>query len=78
MKTSAKKLLELPLAHRVYGGGDRRAAWIVVEDPYAGKRRVYTVYRLSLTGSKEASVIGRELPLQAARAVIRRDMEVVR
>lgn len=77
MKTRAHKLSNLPLAHHVYGG-DRRAAWLLVEDPYAGSRRVYTVYRISLTGSKEASVIGRELPLPTARAVIRRDMEVAR
>ena len=70
-------LQELGLKHHVYGG-DGRAAWLIVRDPCAGCKNVYTVYRISLIAHKEAHVIGRELPLPAARRVVRKDMETVR
>jgi len=65
------KLPTLCLRHDLYGDG--RAAWLVVVDPCAGRKHVYTVYRIALTGTKEARVIGRELPLTLARDVVRRD-----
>lgn len=68
---------KLWLGHHVYGDG-LRGTWFVVRDPMAGRKGVYTVYRISLTGNKQAHVIGRELPLPTARAVVRRDMATVR
>jgi len=73
----SRRLVKLGLRHDVYGD-DLRAAWLVVRDPCAGKRSVYTVYRISLTSDKEARVIGRELPLLLARDVVKRDMETIR
>lgn len=69
-------LHKLWLKHEVYGGGVR-VAWLVVLDPCAGRKRVYTVYRISLTANKTAHVIGRELPLPDARRVVREDMGAV-
>ncbi len=71
------KLSRLRLRHDLYGDG-RRAAWLVVLDPCAGSKRVYTVYRISLTANKQAHVIGRELPPPLAREVVKRDMESTR
>ena len=71
--SAAKKLLKLDLKHYTYGDG--RVAWFLVGDPVAGSRRVYTVYRITLTGDKRARVIGRELDLATARDVVRRDMQ---
>lgn len=70
-------LRELVLSHHVYGDG-LNGAWLVVRDPMAGRKNVYTVYRISLTGNKQAHVIGRELPLPTARTIVRRDMEAMR
>jgi hypothetical protein len=70
------KLLKLWLKHELYGDG--AAAWLVVHDPCAGSKRVYTVYRISLTANKHAHVIGRELPLPLARQVVKRDRESIR
>lgn len=72
----APTLSPLWLSHYVYGGDDR-AAWLVVRDPCAGSKRVYTVYRISLTANKQAHVIGRELSLPLARLAVKKDMEVV-
>lgn len=47
-------------------------AYVSIEDPMSGRRHVYTVYALDLRGQKEATVIGRELPLDTARQVIRK------
>lgn len=68
---TSTKLPTLCLRHDLYGDG--RAAWLVVVDPCAGRKHVYTVYRISLTGDKEAHVIGRELPLALARDVVKHD-----
>lgn len=68
---------KLQLRHYVYGDS-LRAAWLVVHDPCAGRKRIYTVYRISLAGQKEALVIGRELPLAVARGVVKKDMEAIR
>ena len=40
------RLPKLWIKHELYGGD--RGAWLIVRDPYAGSRRVYTVYRISL------------------------------
>lgn len=76
MKRSPKlgKLDKLWLSHYVYGGR-QRAAWFVVRDPMAGLKYVYTVYRILLVGNKEATVIGRELPLPLARKVAQKDRD---
>lgn len=73
----ASRLPKLGLRHYTYGGDDR-AAWLVVADPCAGRRHVYTVYRISLTANKYAHVIGRELDLPLARKIVKRDMESLR
>lgn len=70
----ASKLPVLGLRHHVYGG-DGRAAWFIVADLCAGRKHVYTAYRISLTGNKQAHMIGRELDLHLAREVVKRDME---
>lgn len=70
------RLSTLWLKHEVYGDGSR-AAWFIVRDPCAGKKRVYTVYRISLTANKAAHVIGRELPLPLARNIVKKDMEAI-
>lgn len=75
MKTARSPALgKLWLNHYVYGDG-RRAAWLIVRDPTAGLKNVYTVYRISLVGHQEAKVIGRELPLPLARDVVKRDRD---
>jgi len=66
------RLRSLRLAHHVYGDVDN--AWLVVRDPYAGRKNVYTVYRIRLGGDKGTCVIGRELPLPHARKIVREDM----
>jgi hypothetical protein len=48
VKPSRKRLSKLWLRHDVYGDG-LRTAWLVVRDPCAGKKSVYTVYRISLS-----------------------------
>jgi hypothetical protein len=68
--TSISKLW---LKHELYGDG--RTAWLVVRDLHAGSKHVYTVYRIELTGTKEAQVIGRELPLGLARKIVKQSME---
>lgn len=68
------KLSKLYVSHYVYGDG-RRVAWLVVRDPMAGNKHVYTVFRLSLVGMKETAVIGRELPLPLARKVVKTDRD---
>lgn len=70
------RLPALRLNHHIYGGD--RAAWLVVRDPCAGRKNVYTVYRIWLVAGRAASVIGRELPLPLAREVVKRDMESLR
>lgn len=72
-KTRSPALGKLWLSHYVYGDGHR--AWFVVRDPMAGRKGVYTVYRISLTSGKEAQVIGRELPLPLARKIVRDDRD---
>ncbi len=66
-------LQRLWLQHHVYGDG-HHAAWFIVRDPWAGRRSVYTVYRISLAGDKAPRVIGRELDLPLARKIVRQDM----
>lgn len=44
--------------------------YFIVQDPMAGHRHVYTVYKIRLSGDKAATIVGRELPLPAARRVI--------
>ena len=73
MKRSPK-LGKLWLSHYVYGDG-QRAAWFVVRDPMAGKKHVYTVYRITLFGSNAATIIGRELPLPLARKIVQKDRD---
>ena len=73
MKRSPK-LGKLHLSHYVYGGGSV-SAWLVVRDPTAGSKGRYTVYRISILGTHEATVIGRELPLPTAREVVRKDRD---
>jgi hypothetical protein len=68
-------LSKLWLKHELYSDAGARVAWLVVRDPRAGSKRVYTVHRISLTGNKESQVIGRELPLPHAREVVKRDQE---
>lgn len=51
--------------------------YLVVQDPMAGRRHVYTVYKIPLSGDKVAAIIGRELPLPDARKVIRRHSEAL-
>ena len=70
-------LRPLALSHYVYGDG-RTAAWLVVRDPSAGRRRAYTGYRIALGGDKRVHVIGRELDLPIARKLVRQDMEATR
>lgn len=50
-------------------------AFFLVEDPMAGCKNVYTVYKARLSGDKGAEVIGRELPLSVARKTIRKHVE---
>ena len=50
--------------------------YFAVQDPMSGRRHVYTVYKMKLSGDKSAEVIGRELPLPVARTVIQRNTEV--
>lgn len=69
------KLGRLWLTHYVYGGDGNIAAWFVVRDLDAGKKHVYTVYRISLFGINEATIIGRELPLPLARQIVRKDRD---
>jgi len=69
-------LQKLMLQHHIYG--DERGAWLVVRDPYAGRKNVYTVYRILLVGTKTAQVIGRELDLPLARKIVRQDMGAAR
>ena len=77
MKTPKLPPLQpLRLSHYVYG--DERGAWLVVRDPCAGRKNVYTVYRISLVGTKTAQVIGRELDLPLARKIVRQDMGAAR
>jgi hypothetical protein len=53
-----------------------RNAWIVASDLAAGVRHRYTVYRVSLMDDTwPPQVIGRELPLAAARDVVKKDMK---
>lgn len=73
-KARSPALGKLWLSHYVYGDG-HRAAWFIVRDPMAGRKGVYTVYRISLTSGKDAKVIGRELPLPLARKVVRDDRD---
>lgn len=72
--TRSTKLGRLYLPHYVYGDG-QRVVWIVVRDPMAGNKHVYTVFRLSMVGMKEMAVIGRELPLPLARKVVQKDRD---
>ena len=66
---------KLWLSHYIYGDVfGHRATWLVVRDPYSGRKCVYTVYRISLGGDKRADVIGRELPLPLARKIVKDDM----
>ena len=76
VKKKLPMLHKLCLKHEIYG--DECGAWLVVRDPHAGRKNVYTVYRISLTANKVAHVIGRELDLPLARKVVRQDMEAVR
>jgi hypothetical protein len=55
--------------HSIISGGH---AYFVVQDPMAGRRHVYTVYKIALSGDKRVTIIGRELDLPVARKVIRR------
>ena len=71
MRTTLSKLW---LKHELYSDG-ARVAWLVVRDPRAGSKRVYTVHRIALTGDKASQVIGRELRLPHAREVVKRDQE---
>ena len=73
MKRSTK-LGRLYLPHYVYGDG-QRVAWLVVRDPMAGNKHVYTVHRISMVGNKETTIIGRELPLPLARKVVQKDRD---
>ena len=50
-------------------------AYFVVQDPAAGRRDVYTVYKIELFGAKQAVIVGRELPLPVARKVVKRHVE---
>ena len=53
---------------------DWPASYLYVKDRMAGRRNVYTVWRLALTGAERAGrVIGRELPISGVRRVIQRD-----
>lgn len=53
-----------------------RHAWIVAHNPAAGVKHRYTVYRVSLMDDTwPPQVIGRELPLAAARDVVKKDMK---
>jgi hypothetical protein len=53
-----------------------RHAWIVAHNPAAGVKHRYTVYYISLMDDAwPPRVIGRELPLAAARDVVKKDME---
>ena len=63
---------KLWLNHYVYG--DHRYAWFVVHDRCAGRKSVYTVYRIALTGDKAATVIGRELDLPLAKKIVRQEL----
>lgn len=71
-KEKLPSLQELQLKHHIYEGAD--AAWLIVQDRMAGRRNVYTVYQLSLIGTKAPSVIGRELDLPLARKIVRQSM----
>lgn len=73
---SSSKLGRLYLPHYVYGDG-QRVAWFVVRDPSAGNKHVYTVYRISVVGMKDVTVIGRELPLPLARKIVQKDMDAL-
>ena len=79
-KKSTKRIslrgMKLLLPHEIYGAAC--AAWFIVRDPCAGLNYVYTVHRISLVGFKETVVIGRELPLDDARRIVREDMEAPR
>jgi hypothetical protein len=77
MKRRSGKIGKLRLSHYVYGDV-LSAAWLVVRDPCAGRKSVYTVYRISLTAFKAAHVIGRELPLTVARDIVRQDRDSLR
>lgn len=57
---------------RVHADVIGRHAYFLVEDLTAGRKHVYTVYAVKLYGDKNAEIIGRELPLGDARAVIQR------
>ena len=59
------------LRHHLYSNG--ATTWLVVTDPCAGRRHVYTVYQIALTAEKEARVIGRELPLRDAWRLVRQE-----
>jgi hypothetical protein len=76
-KEKLPTLQKLWLKHAVYGG-DHYAAWFVVCDSFAGRKGVYTVYRISLTSNKQAHVIGRELDLVHAKKIVRQDMKAIR
>lgn len=54
------------------------AAYLIVSDPRAGRRNVYTVYQIWFTTDKQARVIGRELDLRAAKTIVFNDQEVLR
>lgn len=72
-RPSLRRLSPLYLNHYIYGDGFN-AAWLVVRDPCAGRKHVYTVHRISLVGSKASQVIGRELPLKLAREIVSKDI----
>jgi len=74
MKRSPR-LGRLHVSHYMYGGYGSQAAWLVVRDPTAGSKGRYTVYRISLVGMHEATIIGRELPLPTAREIVRKDRD---
>lgn len=60
----------LPKTRIVFEGAH---VYLAVEDFRAGLRHVYTVYKLKRTGSKDPSIIGREVDLPLAYEVIRKD-----
>jgi len=72
VKKKLPPLQKLWLNHYVYG--DHRYAWLVVHDRCAGRKSVYTVYRIELTGDKGSTVIGRELDLSLAKKIVRQDI----
>lgn len=61
----------MKIEHELTVDEDARNAYLIITDPAAGRPNVFTVHRIALAGHRGTTIVGREIPIDLARQIVR-------